>query len=589
MPLYANTHTESSGTGLQTTRFREDARRIVREALWRQRERARGDLLRQRLDRGRRQARRDPLTSASRRTWTIVTDLRERIPARGSGPSCSSGRSSTTRTSCRGASPSPMSSTIHEDADGHIDLAQLERELVRYADRPLKIGSFSAASQRHRDRVRHRTRSRGCCTSTAPVASGTSPRPRRTSRSRWTRRGDAARLQGRNLHLAAQAHRWAGHAGRAGGAPRAVPNRVPSMPVVARSRTSTRMSTCIWPTTSIARRAARPRSSNRSAPDSCSSSRRKWVSRPSASARESFINRAIERWQRHPNIEILGNHDAERLSIVSFVVRHGASICTTTSSSRCSTTCSASSRAAVVPVPGRTATGCSASTTRRPQVRERDQPGCEGIKPGWVRVNFNYFISEAVFDFILDAVEIVATRGLAAAPRLRVRAGDGAVASPGRPPRAAALCATSPTTATAWRGRRTGTTSPSRASPTTSSRAARSSAGRRRDAGDADDRRGRRRAWISRRCAGSCSRGHRRACAEAPTGARVPAVLGLDLGTSEAKAALVGLDGTLLGLGRAAIPHRDDADGRAEQDPRDWWAAIGVRGSRAAGRWSSVR
>ena len=33
MPLYANTHTESSGTGLQTTRFREDARRIVRDAL----------------------------------------------------------------------------------------------------------------------------------------------------------------------------------------------------------------------------------------------------------------------------------------------------------------------------------------------------------------------------------------------------------------------------------------------------------------------------------------------------------------------------------------------------------------------------
>ena len=27
LPLYANTHTETSGTGLQTTRFREDARR----------------------------------------------------------------------------------------------------------------------------------------------------------------------------------------------------------------------------------------------------------------------------------------------------------------------------------------------------------------------------------------------------------------------------------------------------------------------------------------------------------------------------------------------------------------------------------
>ena len=37
--------------------------------------------------------------------------------------------------------------------------------------------------------------------------------------------------------------------------------------------------------------------------------------------------------------------------------------------------------------------------------------GCEGIKPGWVRVNFNYFISEAVFEFILDAVDLVATEG----------------------------------------------------------------------------------------------------------------------------------------------------------------------------------
>src|SRR6266542_1261557 len=33
LPLYANTHTESSGTGLQTTRFREDARSIIRDAV----------------------------------------------------------------------------------------------------------------------------------------------------------------------------------------------------------------------------------------------------------------------------------------------------------------------------------------------------------------------------------------------------------------------------------------------------------------------------------------------------------------------------------------------------------------------------
>src|SRR3954452_22001121 len=35
LPRYANTHTESSGTGLQTTRLREDARAIIHEALGR--------------------------------------------------------------------------------------------------------------------------------------------------------------------------------------------------------------------------------------------------------------------------------------------------------------------------------------------------------------------------------------------------------------------------------------------------------------------------------------------------------------------------------------------------------------------------
>jgi selenocysteine lyase/cysteine desulfurase len=35
---------------------------------------------------------------------------------------------------------------IHEDADGHVDLEHLAEELARFAARPLKIGSFSAAS-----------------------------------------------------------------------------------------------------------------------------------------------------------------------------------------------------------------------------------------------------------------------------------------------------------------------------------------------------------------------------------------------------------------------------------------------------------
>ena len=54
-----------------------------------------------------------------------------------------------------------------------------------------------------------------------------------------------------------------------------------------------------------------------------------------------------------------------------------------------------------------------------------------------------------------------------------------------------------------------------------------------------------------------------------------PVVLAIDLGTSEAKAGLVTLDGRLLGLGRAGYPMTvDRGHGWAEQDPGAWWSAV---------------
>jgi xylulokinase len=52
------------------------------------------------------------------------------------------------------------------------------------------------------------------------------------------------------------------------------------------------------------------------------------------------------------------------------------------------------------------------------------------------------------------------------------------------------------------------------------------------------------------------------------------AVLGIDLGTTEAKAALIGLNGRPLGMGRSAYPTDIGPGGRAEQDPNAWWAAV---------------
>jgi xylulokinase len=58
---------------------------------------------------------------------------------------------------------------------------------------------------------------------------------------------------------------------------------------------------------------------------------------------------------------------------------------------------------------------------------------------------------------------------------------------------------------------------------------------------------------------------------------REAAVLAIDLGTTEVKAALVALDGRLLGLARAGYAtDADPATGRAEQDPEAWWGAIGL-------------
>ena len=55
------------------------------------------------------------------------------------------------------------------------------------------------------------------------------------------------------------------------------------------------------------------------------------------------------------------------------------------------------------------------------------------------------------------------------------------------------------------------------------------------------------------------------------------AILGIDLGTTEVKVGLVGLDGRLLAISRAgyalSVGH---VEGWAEQDPAAWWSAVVV-------------
>jgi hypothetical protein len=115
----------------------------------------------------------------------------------------------------------------------------------------------------------------------------------------------------------------------------------------------------------------------------------------------------------NPNIEVLGNTEADRLSIVSFVVRHEGrrylhhnfvvallnDLFGIQSRGGCSCAGPYGHRLLGIDL------------DRSHEFEREIARGCEGIKPGWVRVNFNYFISDAVFRFILDAVDFVATHG----------------------------------------------------------------------------------------------------------------------------------------------------------------------------------
>src|SRR6516165_3206509 len=63
----------------------------------------------------------------------------------------------------------------------------------------------------------------------------------------------------------------------------------------------------------------------------------------------------------------------------------------------------------------------------------------------------------------------------------------------------------------------------------------------------------------------------------------MPAVLGLDLGTSQAKALLCAPDGTVLGQGTAGYQVTVPRPGWAETDPEHWWQAARAAVLAAAG------
>ena len=133
-----------------------------------------------------------------------------------------------------------------------------------------------------------------------------------------------------------------------------------------------------------------------------------------------FIQRAIASWSTNPNIAILGNKSAWRLSIVSFIVRHR--------NAYLHHNFVVALLNDLFGIQSRGGCGCAGPYGHRllgidietsKEFEREIVRGCEGIKPGWVRVNFNYFLSETQFQFILDAIHLIANDGWRLLPHYR--------------------------------------------------------------------------------------------------------------------------------------------------------------------------
>lgn len=407
MPLYANTHTESSGTGLQTTHFREEARRIIRDAVGGTDEHvvvfcgsgstASIDKLIGVL------GLRIPNDLDDRYGFSRMIPDEER-PVVFIGPYEHHSNELPWRESIADVV------VIEEDADGHVDLADLERRLEAVADRPLKIGSFSAASN-----------VTGIVTDADAVATLLH---RYGALSFWDLAA-AAPYVAISMHSAdsparkdaifLSPHKMIGGPGTPGvlvARRELFDNRVPVVP-------GGGTVSYVNPTEHRYLDETEHRE-EAGTPAIIESIRAGLVFQlkeavgPDAirDREESFIARAIARWEAHPNVEVLGNTKAERLSIVSFVVRHESrylhhnfivallnDLFGIQSRGGCSCAGPYGHRLLGIDI------------ERSHEFEREIAKGCEGIKPGWVRVNFNYFISEAVFEFVLDAVEFVADYG----------------------------------------------------------------------------------------------------------------------------------------------------------------------------------
>ena len=411
LPRYANTHTESSGTGLQTTRLREDARAIISAAVG-------GDEQTAVIFAG------SGCTGAVDKLIGIMGlripaglddsyRLTDRIPA-GQRPVVFIGPYEHHSNELPWRESIADMVLIAQDPDGHIDIDDLTEQLERYADRPLRIGSFSATSN-----------VTGIMSNTARVAALLH---RHGALSFWDYAAAGpyveidmyCRASGDPLAYAdaifLSPHKFIGGPSTPGvlvARRELLTNRVPAVPgggTVAYVNPSEHR----YLTDPVQREEGGTPAIVEAIRAGLVFQLKQAVGIEVIRAHEEYyLRRAVASWLAEPALEILGNLDAERLSIVSFVVRtpggkylhHNFVVALLNDlfgiQSRGGCSCAGPYGHRLLGI----------DIERSPEFEREITGGCEGIKPGWVRINFNYVISEAVSDYLVEAVRLVARDG----------------------------------------------------------------------------------------------------------------------------------------------------------------------------------
>jgi len=411
LPRYANTHTESSGTGLQTTRLREDARAIIHASVG-------GDETTKVIFTG---------SGATAAIDKLIGIMNLRLPADLDAKYHLGDQIPESQRPVVFIGPFEHHSnelpwresiadvvTIHEDADGHIDLAALTESLRAYADRPLRIGSFSAASNvtgivsdtATISRVLHEHGALAFWdfAAAAPYVDIAMTPPAGADPMSYF---DAVFLS---------PHKFVGGPGTPGVLivrEELLTNSVPDV-VGGGTVAYVNPDEHVY----LADRVHREEGGTPAIIESIRAGLvfqlKGAVGTDTIRAREEdLLRRAITVWKPFPQIEVLGNLDAERLSIVSFTLR-------TPSGKYLHHNFVVALLSDLFGIQSRGGCSCAGpyghrllgiDIERSHEFEREISHGCEGIKPGWVRINFNYFISEAVFEYIVEAVAFLAHHG----------------------------------------------------------------------------------------------------------------------------------------------------------------------------------